>query len=115
MTGACRHTGQVNPLIRRVLEKYTVTLLGSVTLAQLEQLYRSDDACVLTRATFLQWNVQLELVAQTCGQTCSGVNAEFIGLQTRSAPKDADNLQYSLILSHCCGVGEPLDENVSVW
>jgi histidine ammonia-lyase len=39
-----------------------------------------------------------------------GVNTGFGKLASvRIAPEDTETLQRNLILSHCCGVGEPLD------
>ena len=43
-----------------------------------------------------------------------GVNTGFGKLASiKIAPEDTETLQKNLILSHCCGVGEPMPEDVA--
>ena len=85
---------------------------GQATLAQLETIWREgvpvrlDDAArpgILASAG--------KIAAAAAGdEGVYGVNTGFGKLASvRIAPEDTAKLQRNLILSHCCGVGEPLD------
>lgn len=90
----------------------TITLTpGSTQLLVLEKIYRSSDT------------VKLDLIAKDAVAAAAakvqqaaagdvpvyGVNTGFGKLASvRIAPEDTATLQRNLILSHCCGVGEPL-------
>ena len=85
---------------------------GSLGLAQIEELYRlpgpfridqpAMDAVVRSAARLG--------AALGSGEAIYGVNTGFGKLASvRVPPKDTAQLQRNLILSHCCGVGEPLD------
>ncbi|WP_127103902.1 histidine ammonia-lyase [Pararhodobacter zhoushanensis] len=85
---------------------------GATTLAQLETLFRqglparlSDDC----RAPVAAAHAQIQAAAQ--GEAAVyGVNTGFGKLASvKIAARDTATLQRNLILSHCCGVGEPLD------
>ena len=88
---------------------------GSVTLATLETIYRTgeparlDASCdaVIARAAD-------RIAAIAAGDVpFYGVNTGFGKLASiRIAPSDVATLQRNLILSHCCGVGAPMPENV---
>ncbi|MEO1987074.1 MAG: histidine ammonia-lyase [Martelella sp.] len=88
---------------------------GSVTLATLEKIYRGDDAVRLDPAC----DAAIEKAAARIAQIAAG-NAPVYGINTgfgklasiRIDAADTATLQRNLILSHCCGVGAPLDEKV---
>jgi len=57
-----------------------------------------------------------EMVARTAAGDVAvyGVNTGFGKLASRKiAPEDTEKLQENLILSHCCGVGEPLNSDLT--
>ena len=86
---------------------------GSATLAQLENIWRSGKAAVIDRAFKPAIEKAHALVAEAAagGEAIYGVNTGFGKLASvKIAPEDTATLQRNLILSHCCGVGEPLDE-----
>ena len=91
----------------------TLTLTpGAVTLADLARIYwdeanlRLDESC----------RPAIQLAADRIAAAAAG-NAAIYGVNTgfgklaslKIAPQDTAKLQENLILSHCCGVGEPLD------
>ena len=84
---------------------------GSVPLADLEVLYRSevparlDEAC---RPGIAASAARISAIAE--GEAAVyGINTGFGKLASvRIPPRDVETLQRNLILSHCCGVGEPL-------
>ena len=88
---------------------------GHVTLAELEILYRSPiaaeidssfDAGIDRAAAAVQDVARGEMAVY-------GVNTGFGKLAAvRIAPADLVALQRNLILSHCCGMGEPLSADV---
>jgi histidine ammonia-lyase len=88
---------------------------GSVPLADLETLYRtgvparldpSCDAAIAASAARIA-----EIAA--AGAPVYGINTGFGKLASiRINPADVATLQRNLILSHCCGVGPPLAENI---
>lgn len=85
---------------------------GQVDLAQLEQLWRAENAAMLTPAAHPQIEASADIVAKAAqGSTpVYGVNTGFGKLASvRIDAKDTAELQRNLILSHCCGVGAPLD------
>jgi histidine ammonia-lyase len=84
---------------------------GATTLAQLEQVYRTQASVTLDRAA----RPRVEAAAAAINAAAAGV-APVYGVNTgfgklashRIAPKDTATLQRNLILSHCCGVGAPI-------
>ncbi|MDG1286956.1 MAG: histidine ammonia-lyase [Rickettsiales bacterium] len=95
----------------------TLTLTpGSVSLVQLEEIYRSDRLSVcLHEACIPAIENSAAIVAKAAAGDVPvyGVNTGFGKLaSTRIAPEDTTKLQRNLILSHCSGVGEPLDAPV---
>ncbi|MFC3614998.1 histidine ammonia-lyase [Lutimaribacter marinistellae] len=91
----------------------SVTLTpGTTTLATLEAIWREGGAARLDPSA----RPAVEAAAQVVTQAAQGdapvygVNTGFGKLASvRIAPGDTATLQRNLILSHCCGVGEPLD------
>lgn len=83
---------------------------GAATLAQLEAIYRSDVAISLDRGCrpgVERAATQVALAADG-DVAVYGVNTGFGKLASvRIDPRDTERLQRNLILSHCCGVGEP--------
>lgn len=84
---------------------------GAATLSQLEDIYRSDCIVQLDRAFQPAVEAAAERVAAAAAGEAAvyGVNTGFGKLASvRIAPEDTARLQRNLILSHCCGVGEPM-------
>ena len=84
---------------------------GAVTLADLERIFREDAAVKLDaacRPAMIEAQARIETAAQ--GEAAVyGVNTGFGKLASVKIPaKDTATLQRNLILSHCCGVGEPI-------
>ena len=88
---------------------------GTLTLAQLRQIWRNPLQLTLSDAAFTAINDSVACVEAIVaeGRTAYGINTGF-GLlaQTRIATHDLENLQRSLVLSHAAGVGEPLDDEI---
>ncbi|QYK42167.1 MAG: histidine ammonia-lyase [Paracoccaceae bacterium] len=86
---------------------------GATTLAQLENLWREGLAARLDPAARPDVEAAAAQVAEAArGETAVyGVNTGFGKLASvKIAAEDTATLQRNLILSHCCGVGEPLEE-----
>ncbi|MDE4141257.1 MULTISPECIES: histidine ammonia-lyase [Rhodobacterales] len=84
---------------------------GAVTLQTLETLYRSDTPVRLDPAARSAVEAAARMVAEAAAGDAAvyGINTGFGKLaSTRIAPEDTATLQRNLILSHCCGVGDPL-------
>jgi histidine ammonia-lyase len=82
---------------------------GQATLAQLEDIYRTDCAVRLDHAVRPAVETAARIVAEAASGPAAvyGVNTGFGKLASvRIEPKDTERLQRNLILSHCCGVGE---------
>ena len=94
----------------------TLTLMpGQVTLAEFAQLYWQSPAVKLHPDTRAGIDAAAALIADAANgnEAVYGVNTGFGKLaNTRIAPQDTARLQRNLILSHCCGVGEPLAEPI---
>ena len=83
---------------------------GATPLAQLERLWRTGAPARLDRACRPQVEAAAAAIAAAAagGAAVYGVNTGFGKLASlKIAPKDTATLQRNLILSHCCGVGEP--------
>lgn len=84
---------------------------GAVTLRTLETIYRGTDPLCLDQSARAGVEEAAGMVATAAAgdEPVYGVNTGFGKLaSTRIAPADTAQLQRNLILSHCCGVGEPL-------
>jgi histidine ammonia-lyase len=89
---------------------------GQVTLDDLAVLYRESPAIELHPDTHTRINAAAAVLAKAAqgSEAVYGVNTGFGKLaNTQIPPEDTERLQRNLILSHCCGVGEPLSERVS--
>ena len=91
----------------------TLTLTpGTTPLATLESLWREGRAARLDAAARGAVEASAALVAEAArgSEAVYGVNTGFGKLASvKIAPEDTETLQRNLILSHCCGVGAPLD------
>ncbi|MEO0972079.1 MAG: histidine ammonia-lyase [Pseudomonadota bacterium] len=86
---------------------------GQATLAQLERVYRDPDLPVrLDEACRAQVHAAHQIVQEAAAGDVPvyGVNTGFGKLASVRIPAaQTAELQRNLVLSHCCGVGEPLD------
>ena len=88
---------------------------GRVTLADLASIYWSGESAVLARS----FDAGIEKAAARISAIASG-NEPVYGINTgfgklasiKIDAADTATLQRNLILSHCCGMGTPLPENV---
>ncbi len=88
---------------------------GSVSLAMLEKIYWSGEAARLDPAC----DAAIAKAAAIVDQVVQG-NAPVYGINTgfgklasiRIDAADVATLQRNLILSHCCGIGQPLADNI---
>ena len=85
---------------------------GEVTLAQLEQIWRGNDAIALHADTKAPIEAAAAFVSKAAagGVAVYGVNTGFGKLANVPIAEDQTaTLQRNLVLSHCCGVGETLE------
>jgi histidine ammonia-lyase len=88
---------------------------AAVTRAQLRKLYRESPAVRLDPAWRSKVEAAAAVVANAAGGTVPvyGVNTGFGALAKKRIPAgDTQTLQRNLILSHCCGVGEPTPRTI---
>ncbi|MBO6724710.1 MAG: histidine ammonia-lyase [Rhizobiaceae bacterium] len=94
----------------------TVTLKpGNVPLSDLETVYRGDASVGLDKSFLPAMEASAARIAEIAAgsEAVYGINTGFGKLASvRIPPNDVATLQRNLILSHCCGVGAPLDEAV---
>lgn len=89
---------------------------GAVTLAQLERIYRSGAAARLDESARPGVERAASRIAAAAAGSAAvyGVNTGFGKLASiKIAAQDTETLQKNLILSHCCGVGEPMPRAVA--
>ena len=85
---------------------------GIVTLAQLQDIWANAHPVRLDRSSHGDINAAAKLVARAAAgaDPIYGVNTGFGKLASvKIAAADVAVLQRNLVLSHCCGVGAPLD------
>ncbi|NNK79503.1 MAG: histidine ammonia-lyase, partial [Litoreibacter sp.] len=91
----------------------TITLTpGATTLIQLEAIWQGNEPVRLASDArpAIERAAALVMDAATASEAVYGVNTGFGKLASmRISPTDSRTLQRNLILSHCCGVGTPLD------
>lgn len=88
---------------------------GAVTLAELSTIYWENGTAKLDRS----FDAGIEKAAARIAEIAAG-NAPVYGINTgfgklasiKIDAADVATLQRNLILSHCCGVGAPLPENI---
>ena len=88
---------------------------GSVSLADLSRIYWDSEDAVLDRAfdTGIQRSAARIAAIAAGNEPVYGVNTGFGKLASIKIDKaDTATLQRNLILSHCCGMGNPMAENV---
>lgn len=94
----------------------TVTLIpGQVTLSQLSAVYWDGEPAVLDRDADAAIDKAAARIAEIARGNAPvyGVNTGFGKLASiKIDAADVAQLQRNLILSHCCGVGAPLPENI---
>ena len=91
----------------------TVTLIpGAATLDQLHDIWAGEKSVQLDPSSHGAIRAAAEMVSKAAAGDAAvyGINTGFGKLASvKIASKDVATLQRNLILSHCCGVGEPLD------
>lgn len=94
----------------------TITLHpGSVPLKTLETIYWTGEAAKLDASFDAGIQKAAARIAEIAAgdEPVYGINTGFGKLASiKIAPADVATLQRNLILSHCCGVGKPLAENI---
>jgi histidine ammonia-lyase len=95
----------------------TITLHpGSVTLAELQSIFWKGESAKLDTSFDAAINRSAARIAEIAGGTepVYGVNTGFGKLASiKIAAEDTATLQRNLILSHCCGLGEPLAPEIA--
>jgi len=87
---------------------------AAVTLATLNDIYRNHTPAQLHDSARPAVEAAAQMVAEAAAgdEAVYGINTGFGKLASKKiAPKDTTALQRNLILSHCCGVGDPLPED----
>ncbi len=94
----------------------TLTLTpGAVSLAQLAQVFWHQTPGTLNRDCQNAVEAAADRIAEAAQGDVPvyGVNTGFGKLASiRIAPEDTETLQRNLILSHCCGVGDPIPARI---
>ena len=88
---------------------------GAVRLETLEEIYRDGAPAQLSQSchSAIEASAQILSAAAKGADPVYGVNTGFGKLANkRIAPNDVETLQRNLILSHCSGVGEPLEKPI---
>ena len=88
---------------------------GSMTLDELCRVYRDDLEVELDESCKTRVDAATEIVQQAAAgdKAVYGINTGFGKLaSTRIPAQQTTQLQRNLIVSHCCGVGNPLPENI---
>jgi histidine ammonia-lyase len=86
---------------------------GTTSLDMLEAIWRGGEDARLDPAARAAIDAAAGMVAKAAAgsEAVYGINTGFGKLASvRVPPGDTAQLQRNLILSHCCGVGEPIDE-----
>lgn len=97
------------------MSKALVLIPGEARLADLSRVYRSNVAVRIDEASRVRVDAAADIVTKAAnGDTAIyGINTGFGKLANTRIPKhQTAQLQRNLILSHCCGVGEPLPREV---
>jgi len=89
---------------------------GNVTLVQLAETYRNETPVRLNPSCKPAVDAAASRIAAAAAGEAAvyGVNTGFGKLASvKVAPEDTATLQRNLILSHCCGVGDPVPRNLA--
>ena len=92
-----------------------ILIPGKVTLLELEQIYWVNPVVSINSEAKDAVEKAARIVEQAAGGDAPiyGINTGFGKLSgIRIPPEQTALLQRNLILSHCCGVGEPIPENI---
>jgi len=90
----------------------TILNPGSTSLTTLEQIWRTEEPVSLNASVRPAMQAAADLVARAAAgsEAVYGINTGFGKLASiKIDMSDTSTLQRNLVLSHCCGVGEPLD------
>jgi histidine ammonia-lyase len=93
-----------------------ILIPGATTMAQLERLYRTGAPACLPASARAGIDAAAACIAAAAAGDAAvyGVNTGFGKLASlKIAAKDTATLQRNLILSHCCGVGDPMPRDVT--
>jgi histidine ammonia-lyase len=93
-----------------------ILIPGATSLAQLERLYRGEVPALLDRRARPAVERAAAVIAAAAAGNAAvyGVNTGFGKLASlKIAPQDTETLQKNLILSHCCGVGDPIPRGIT--
>lgn len=93
-----------------------ILIPGATSLAQLERIYRNAAPAKLDSAAHPGIRAAAAQIAKAAAGNAAvyGVNTGFGKLASlKIAPQDTAKLQENLILSHCCGVGDPMPRNLT--
>ena len=93
-----------------------ILIPAATTLAQLERLYRTAAAAALHPSARAGVEAAAMVIAKAAKGTEAvyGVNTGFGKLANlKIAEQDTETLQRNLILSHCCGVGDPMPRDIA--
>ena len=93
-----------------------ILIPAATTLAQLERLYRTAAAAALHPSARAGVEAAAMVIAKAAKGTEAvyGVNTGFGKLANlKIAEQDTETLQRNLILSHCCGVGDPMPREIA--
>ncbi len=88
---------------------------GQVPLSALQAIYETGAVPRLDEASLQRIQASADRIATIVGsgEAHYGINTGFGKLASVRIPtEDVDKLQRNLILSHCCGVGEPLADDI---
>lgn len=89
---------------------------GQATLADLENIWRNAVTARLDNSARVEIAASAAVVRKAAAGNMAvyGVNTGFGKLASvKIPPQDTEQLQRNLILSHCCGIGEPLEDNTT--
>ena len=93
-----------------------ILIPAATTLTQLERLYRTNAAACLHPSARAGVEAAARTIAKAAagGEAVYGVNTGFGKLASiKIDPQDTEKLQRNLILSHCCGVGDPMPRDIA--
>jgi len=97
------------------MNKNLILKPGAMTLDELRRVYRDDPNLQLDDSCKPRVDAAAAIVQQAANGDAAvyGINTGFGKLaSTRIPAQQTTELQRNLILSHCCGVGEPLPVNI---
>ena len=97
------------------MAKHLTLVPGETRLADLRRIYRRDTPIRIDESCRERVDTAAAIVAEAArgDEAVYGINTGFGKLaSTRIPAEQTEQLQRNLVLSHCCGVGDPLPEKV---